>query len=99
MKIDNTLNAIQLKNQSENTEEVREKKLHKACEEFEAIILQKLFSSMRDTLPEGGIYKDNYARDMFQSMHDKSLAQELAHSEGTGLGEMLFKQLLEKQRS
>lgn len=97
MKI-NSINPIQLKNQAGNDDEMKEAELRNACEEFEAIILEKLLSGMRESIPEGGLYEDSHAKDMFQSMHDKSLSRELAHSKGTGLGEMLFNQLLDNQK-
>lgn len=97
MKIDNTVNPIQLKNQGENTEEVKKNELQNACQEFEAIILKKLLSSMRDSVPESGLYEESYAQETYQSMHDKNLSQELAHGKGTGLGEMMFNQLVDQQ--
>ncbi|MFO7761571.1 MAG: rod-binding protein [Desulfobia sp.] len=90
-------NPIQLKDQAKNADRVKQEKLHHACMEFEAIILEKLISGMRESIPEGGLYEESYAGDMFQSMHDRGLSRELAHSRGTGLGEILFQQLLESK--
>ncbi len=96
MKINDAVNPIQFKNQTKNTDKPQGRELRNACEEFEAIILDKLLSSMRESIPEGGLYEDSFAKDMFQSMSDQSLSRGLAHSKGAGLGEILFNQLMEK---
>ncbi len=99
VKIDNTAPQIPLKHQVGNAEEKKEAELRNACEEFEAIILEKLLAGMRESIPEGGIFEKSFSEDMFQSMYDQELAQELAHSRGTGLGELLFNQIMEKQKA
>ena len=72
---------------------VKEEKLHKACADFEAIILRQMLKLMRDTVPKDGLMPQSYSTEMYQSMHDATLADNLAHGKGMGLGELLYRQL------
>ena len=70
-----------------------EEKLRKACVDFESIFLQQLLQVMRQTIPHGGFLKEGPEKDIFQSLFDQELSKTLAERKGTGLGEMLFRQL------
>ncbi len=74
-------------------EEKKEKKLRKACHDFEALMLKQLLTSMRKSIPKDGILHGGYASDMYQSMQDDALAQEMAKGRGMGLGDSLYRQL------
>ena len=68
-------------------------KLKKACHDFEGIIMQQMLTSMRKSIPKDGLLKDGYAQEMYQSMYDESLAQEMSKGKGTGLADTLYHQL------
>ena len=68
-------------------------KLKKACQDFEAIIIRQMLASMRQGLPKDGIMGNSYAQDMYQSMADDNLAQQMASKKGFGLADALFHQL------
>jgi len=67
--------------------------LKKACQDFEAIILQQMLTAMRKSVPKSGLLDSGYAQDMYQSMYDENLAKEMASSRGIGLADALFRQL------
>ena len=79
-------------------DKTNETKLRKACSDFEAIVLRQMLTSMRESIPKSGLLDGGYAEKMYQSMRDEELAKEMAGGKGTGLGELLFKQLSGQSR-
>ena len=68
--------------------------LKEACAGFEAILLQTMLKSMRQSLPGDAVFKDSNATDIFKSMQDQYLADHLARGRSsTGLKEFLYEQL------
>jgi flagellar protein FlgJ len=68
-------------------------KLQKASHDFEAIIMQQMLTAMRKSVPKDGLFGDGYAQDMYQSMYDESLAQQMSSGKGIGLADTIYKQL------
>lgn len=69
-------------------------KLRKACRDFEALLLFKLFKEMRQTVPRSGLLPSAPGRETFQMMFDQRVAEELSNrGEGIGLQKMLCEQL------
>ena len=91
------ITPIQLKNIAQTADKTDEARLEKACNDFEAIILNKIFSAMRKSVPEGGLFEKSYGEKIYQSMLDEELSKNIAHSKGMGLGELLFQQLTDKK--
>ncbi|MCP3874237.1 MAG: flagellar biosynthesis protein FlgJ [Desulfobacteraceae bacterium] len=72
----------------------KENELKEACAGFEAIFLNKMIKSMRDTLPGDGLFQESNGMDIYKSMYDRHLADEMSNSEGSvGLKEFLYNQL------
>lgn len=69
------------------------KKLEGACKDFEAILLNKLLTSMRETVPEGGLFEKSFGEKIYQSMLDEEMTRQMAHGKGIGLGELLYRHL------
>lgn len=63
------------------------------CQEFEALLVQSMFKSMRAAVPEGGLFESGIDREIFQDLMDQSIARDLSRNHGLGLAEILFKQL------
>ncbi len=71
-----------------------ERKLRKACADFEAIFIRLMFRTMRQTVPTSGYFKAMPGKDIYTMMMDQKLAEELAHrGEGLGIKKMLYQQL------
>lgn len=62
------------------------------AEQFEAVFLQMLMKGMRATVPEGGLF-DTPAIKQYQSMFDNQLAVSMAAQGGTGLAQLIARQL------
>ncbi len=66
--------------------------LQEACQEFEALFIQKLWEQMRDTLPEDGMLRSG-EQEKYLSMFDEEFSRELAQAGGIGLSRMLMDEL------
>lgn len=65
--------------------------LHAAARQFEAVFMQMMLKSMRDTVDQDGVFDSDQTR-QFTSMLDQQLAQNLA-GKGLGIADVLIKQL------
>lgn len=61
--------------------------------EFEAIFVQQVFKSMRQTVPEGELLPRGNAEQIYTDMQDIEAAKQLTAQGGIGLAEMLIEQL------
>lgn len=76
------------------TDPAEEARLKEACAGFEAIFMNKIISSMRQSLPGDALFKDSNASKIYKSMHDQYLSEELSKNDSSfGLKEFLFHQL------
>ncbi len=81
------------RNENQLTQALENKKLETACKDFEAILLNKIMSSMRESIPEGGLFEKSYGEEIFQSMLDEQMTKEMAHGKGMGLAKLLYQEL------
>jgi flagellar protein FlgJ len=98
MQINSLLHTLPINDTSgKKAEELkREADLEKACQGFEAIWLNSIMKSMRETLPGDSLFPDSNASDIYESLHDQSLTDNLSEGkESIGLKEFLYNQLKE----
>jgi flagellar protein FlgJ len=86
-------NALEaLKRQSRDLSADGQKQaVRQAAKQFEAVFMNMLMKSMRDTLPKDGMLESDSTR-QYTGMFDQQLAQNLSQK-GTGLADMIVKQL------
>ena len=73
---------------------LKEKELKKACAGFEAIFLNTMIKSMCQSLPGDALLNDSHGMDIYKSMYDQYLADELSKSKTSiGVKEFLYQQL------
>jgi len=70
-----------------------DKELKKACQEFEAIMLDMLYKQMKATVIKSSLTEKDPGRDIFESMLDEELMQAASKTGSLGLAESLYKQL------
>ena len=75
-----------------------DKKLKAACRDMEAVFLNMLLSRMRETVPKNGLTNSG-KQDIVQSMLDSEMTQNMARAGGTGLADMLYRQLSQSQQA
>ncbi|MDZ7640722.1 MAG: rod-binding protein [Desulfurivibrio sp.] len=83
----------QFKSPEQMADKQRDHQLRQACSDFESIILQKFLKMARESAPEGGLLDGGHAEEMYRSMQDQELAQQMAAGPGMGLGDLLYQQI------
>ncbi len=66
--------------------------LRAASKQFEAMFLQMVLKSMRDATPANSMFDSDQTR-MYQGLLDQQLAVNLAQGRGTGLADVIYRQL------
>ncbi|KON80256.1 flagellar assembly peptidoglycan hydrolase FlgJ [Azoarcus sp. PA01] len=66
--------------------------LRATAKQFEALFLQMVLKSMRDAVPSEGMFNSDQTR-LFQAMQDQQTAMNMAQGRGTGLADVIFRQL------
>lgn len=73
---------------------VEEKKLKKACADFEAILTFQLLKTMRQSVRRDGFLKSSHGQETYEMMMDQKIAEEMAHKgEGLGLQKVLYNEI------
>jgi peptidoglycan hydrolase FlgJ len=88
-----SLQSVDNKNESRFAQSIEQKKLLDACKDFEAILLNKMLSTMRESLPEGGLFEKSFGEKIYQSMLDEEMTKQMAHGKGIGIADMLYQHL------
>jgi len=70
-----------------------DKELKKACQEFEAIMLDMLYKQMKATVTKSGLFKKEAGREIFETMYDEKLMEEASKTGSLGLADSMYKQL------
>jgi flagellar protein FlgJ len=70
--------------------------LKSTAQEFESLLLYKMLEAMRRTVPKSGLL-NSFSMDMYQSMMDQEVANEIAKKGTVGLSQMLYEQLTKLQ--
>lgn len=68
-------------------------RLREACARFEGVFMQQLLEAMRETIPDDGVLSGGIGEELFTSLLDQHLADEVALRQRGGLGETLYQQL------
>ncbi len=65
----------------------------RAAEQFESFFLSQLLKTMRETVPEGGLFEQGFDNEVYTEMLDQEYARSLAEQGGIGLADVLVRQL------
>ncbi|CCH47993.1 rod-binding protein [Pseudodesulfovibrio piezophilus] len=84
-----------LKGRMKGTTNDTEAQLKKACQDFEAVFISKLWKGMKSTVPKEG-YLHSKQEEQYMSMFDRDFAEKMAKSGGIGLADMIYDQLSQK---
>ncbi|MFH0925703.1 MAG: rod-binding protein [bacterium] len=71
--------------------------LKEACQEFEAMFINNVFKTMRDTVSRSDLIKKGLGEDIFIGLHDQELSKSASRTNQFGLADMLYNQLIQKQ--
>lgn len=70
-----------------------EEKLKKVCKDLEAIFVNDMLQQMRKTVIKSDLIQETPGRNIFESMFDEKIAEEVSKGKGVGLADMLYKQI------
>lgn len=70
--------------------------IKKLSEDFEAIFLELMLKSMRDTVPKGELFDGGNGEDIFRSMLDSEYAKSMASQRFSGIANAIEKSLLQQ---
>lgn len=73
-----------------SSEELR---LRKVAQQLEGVFVHELFKAMRQTVPHDGVIDGGAGEEMFQSMMDQHIADQLPAKWEHGLGAAVYRQL------
>lgn len=76
-----------------NYKNMDDKKLKEVSQEFEAIFINQLFKSMRNTVPKSEWLDGGLKQDIFEDMLYDEYAKNISKAGGIGLGDMVYKYL------
>ncbi|HTZ40571.1 MAG TPA: rod-binding protein [Syntrophales bacterium] len=72
----------------------KDRKLRKACADFEALFISYIFQTMRKTIPESNYMTKMPGKDTYTMIMDQKLSQELAQrGGGIGIQKILYEQM------
>jgi flagellar protein FlgJ len=75
----------------------QEKKLKKACADFESMLVFQLLKTMRQTVPKNGLLKPSQGKETYEMIMDQKIADDLANKgQGLGLQKMLYNQIIKQ---
>ena len=86
---------------SRTTQPITDKKskdlesLRESSREFEALLLMEMLKSMRQSVPDGGLFEKDTSTEIFRDMLDTETAKAASKGKGLGIGEAMYKQMAE----
>lgn len=81
-----------------NHRKIDEKRLEKACQEFESILIHQMMKAMRQTVTTTGFMTEEKERKIFQALFDEEISKVISKRGGLGIGKMLYQQLQQRGR-
>ena len=93
--------GVELKPAVLNSEEsnFRDKKLRKACEDFEAVFTYQLLRSMRETVEKCDLFSGGSGEEIYETLLDQELSKSMSGIEGRGLAALLYQQLSREDKA
>lgn len=71
----------------------KDSKLRKAAQQMEGAFVEQMYKSMRETVPEGGMFDGGSGEEMFTSMLDQHVAADTPVQWQHGLSESIYRQM------
>lgn len=78
----------------------KEKKLLQASKDFEAIFVRQILTSMHGSATKNTLFgKNQPGQEIYQSIYDNQLADQIAQGQGLGVGKVLYRQISQQNHS
>jgi flagellar protein FlgJ len=73
-----------------------EQRLERTARELETVLVTQLLKTMRETVPEGGLFGKSLADDVFRSMLDEQIARATSEKSPFGLADAVVESLRDR---
>jgi peptidoglycan hydrolase FlgJ len=73
--------------------EQKDRKLKKACKDFEAVLTYQVLSTMRKTVGKSGLLDGGQGEEIFQSLFDMQISKDMSDFGPNSLARLLYDQL------
>jgi len=70
-----------------------EMKLKEACQEFESMLLNQIFTQMRKSTPKSSLFGESQNNEFMASMLDEERAKQWSKTDGVGIANILYQQM------
>ena len=80
------------------TDEQRNAQLLQRCQEFEAVLVNTMMQSMRETVPADGLLHGGHAEKMYTSMLDMEYARQMSAQTRSSLARTMYERLQPQER-
>jgi peptidoglycan hydrolase FlgJ len=87
------IGAYRAENLKRRAQATEERRLRDVCEQFEAIFVKQMLTSMRRTVNKTGLVDGGMAEEIFEDMLYDEYATSIAKTTRLGISEMLYKEL------
>jgi flagellar protein FlgJ len=67
--------------------------LRQSSQDFETLLVNEMYKSMRKSVPDGGLFKKDSATEMFQEMMDMETAKATTQASSLGIADAIYKQM------
>jgi len=84
--------------QNKNLHPESEAHLQKACSAFESLFIHYMLKEMRSTVNKSGLIDGGQAEEIYTSMLDSRMAEDISERGGIGLARILMQQLEDRLR-
>ena len=80
------------------TDAQRNAQLLQRCQEFEAVLVNTMMQSMRQTVPSDGLFHGGHAEQMYTSMLDMEYARQMSIESRSSLARTMYERLQPQER-
>lgn len=89
--------ATGLMKSAPTTDTLKDKKLLQASKDFEAIFIRQILTSMHSSASKNDVFgKNGPGQEIYQSIYDNKLADQIAQGQGLGVGKVLYRQISQR---
>ena len=83
-----------IRSATEKNIDVEKNRLRKAAQNFEAIFIRKLLSTMRSTMSEGSMYGSGVAGDVYGDIVENAVADIMSERSVLGISDVLYRTMV-----
>jgi peptidoglycan hydrolase FlgJ len=96
---DGKLESLRVKSLGSKTAKMSEEEMRDVAKQFEGMVVRQLLKEMRKTVPNDGLIERSFATEMYTDIADDHLANQMSENKGVGIGDMIYEELKERNKT